>query len=144
MPNQTIGLDPAPGEPVQIDLDGIHVEALALSHGLDQTTNIGFVITVDGIKLLFTGDIDTSQINEEEFRAYELPEENIDIAFIQHFYLTDNASDQRFVKEGIAAKYIIPIHYFYTNPPLNRKTVLSNYPDAILFDKELSSWVMPE
>ncbi len=127
-----------------MDLDGIHVEALALSHGSGQPTNIGFLITVDGIKFLFTGDIDINQINYAEFRAYGLPEENINIAFIQHFYLTDDATDQRFVKEGIGAKYIIPIHYFYTNPPLNRKTVLSNYPDAIFFDRELSSWVMPE
>lgn len=144
LPNQAISLDPAPGEPAQIDLDGIQVKSLALSHGTGQPPNTGFVITVDGIKLFFSGDIDISQINYEEFRAYKLPEENIDLAFIQHFYLTDNASDQRFVKEGIKAKYIIPIHYYYTNPPLNRKTVLTNYPDAIFFDKELSSWVMPE
>jgi L-ascorbate metabolism protein UlaG (beta-lactamase superfamily)/putative hemolysin len=144
LPNQVLSLDPAPGEPVQMDIDGIQVESIALSHGTGQPSNTGFVITVDGIKVFFTGDIDLSQINYEEFRAYGLPEENIDLAFIQHFYLTEDAADQQFVKEGIRAKYILPIHYFYTNPPMNRKVVLNNYPDAIFFDKELSSWVMPQ
>jgi len=144
LPNQVVSLDPAPGEPVQMDIAGIQVESFALSHGTGQPPNTGFVLTVDGIKVFFTGDIDLSQINYEEFRAYGLPEENIDLAFIQHFYLTDIASDQQFVKEGIRAKYILPIHYFYTNPPMDRKVVLSNYPDAIFFDKELSTWVMPE
>lgn len=144
MANQIIYLDPTPGEPVQMDIDGIHVEALALSHGPDQPGNIGFVITVDDIKIFFSGDFDLSQVNYEEFRAYNLPEQKIDIAFITHFYLTSNESEQRFVKQGIGAKYIIPNHYFFTDPPLDREAVLRNYPDAVFFNGELSSWVLPE
>jgi L-ascorbate metabolism protein UlaG (beta-lactamase superfamily)/putative hemolysin len=141
--DQIVNLDPTPGKPVQTEINGIHVEALALSHGPGQSSNIGFVITVDGIKLFFSGDIDTSQFSYEEFRAYKLPEEKIDIAFIQHFYLTDIPSDQQFVKQGIGAKYIIPMHFYFTDPPMDPKTVLRNYPDAIFFNGELSNWVMP-
>ncbi len=140
---QTVNLDPTPGKPVQKEINGIHVEALALSHGPGQPGNIGFVITVDGLKLFFTGDVDTSQFSYEEFRAYKLPEEKLDIAFIQHFYLTDTPSDQQFVKQGIGAKYIIPTHFYFTDPPLDPKAVLRNYPDAIFFNGELSDWVMP-
>lgn len=142
--NQIIILDPAPGEPDQVDIDGINVKALALSHGKNQPSNIGFVVTVDGIKLFFPGDIDISDISYEEFRAYNLPEEEITIAFIPHIILTNGAAEQRFVKEGIGAKYIIPYHYYFVSPPMNRKTILAYYPDAIFFNKENSSWVMPE
>jgi L-ascorbate metabolism protein UlaG (beta-lactamase superfamily) len=144
LPNQIIDLDPSPGKPVQTDLDGIQVKAFSLTHSDGQPPNIGFLIVVDGVKLFFPGDYDITGISFEEFRAYELPEENIDIAFIPHFDLTDGATEQQFVKEGIGAKYIIPFHYYYTNPTMNRKAVLGNYPDAIFFDKELASWEMPE
>jgi L-ascorbate metabolism protein UlaG (beta-lactamase superfamily) len=144
MPNQIITLDPKPGEPVQMDIDGIHVEALALSHGPDQPNNIGFVITVDGTKIFFSGDVDLGSVDYKEFRSYGLPKEKIDLAFITHFCLTDDATEQRFIKKGIGAKYIFPNHYFFTAPPMNRETVLANYPDAIFFNGELSSWVMPE
>jgi L-ascorbate metabolism protein UlaG (beta-lactamase superfamily) len=141
--DQIISLDPEPGEPAQMDIDGIHVEALSLSHGEGQPTNIGFVITVDNIKIFYSGDVDFSQVSYEEFRAYQLPEQKIDIAFVTHFYFSSNPDEQRFLKEGIGAKYLIPMHYFFTDPPLDRTTILNNYPDAILFNKELTSWEMP-
>lgn len=135
--------DPTPEKPVEKDIDGIQVEALALTHGPGQPVNIGFVIEVEGFKLFFSGDVDLTYVSNEIFRAYHLPEKKLDIAFIQHFYLTDIPEEQQFIKQGIAAKYLIPTHYFYTTPPFNRETVKTFYPDAILFDKELSSWVMP-
>jgi L-ascorbate metabolism protein UlaG (beta-lactamase superfamily) len=141
--DQIFSLDPTPGEPAEMDIDGIHVEALSLSHGEGQPANIGFVITVDNIKIFFSGDVDFSQVSYEEFRAYQLPEQKIDIAFVTHFYFSNNPDDQRFIKEGIAAKYLIPTHYFFTDPPMDRTTILNNYPDAILFNKELTSWEMP-
>ena len=141
--DQIISLDPAPGEPAQMDIDGIHVEALLLSHGEGQPSNIGFVITVDQIKIFFSGDVDFSQVSYEEFRAYQLPEQKIDIAFVTHYYFTNNSVDQRFIKEGIGAKYYIPMHYYFTDPPFNRTNILKYYPDAIFFNKELTSWEMP-
>jgi L-ascorbate metabolism protein UlaG (beta-lactamase superfamily) len=141
--NQIVYLDPAPGEPVQADIGGIQVEALALSHGEGQPGNIGFVITVDDIKVFFSGDFDMSQVSFEEFRAYGLPEQNIDLAFLPHFYFTSDESEQRFIKEGIGAKYLLPTHYYFTDPPMDRTSILKNYPDAILFYKELTSWEMP-
>ena len=141
--DRIVTLEPTAGKSVQKDIQGIHVEALALSHGEGQPHNSGFVITVNGIKLFHTGDIDISQFSFDEFRAYQLPEKKIDLAFIQHFYLTAVPAEQKFVRDGIGGKYIIPIHYQYTVPPLSRKTVLLNYPAAIIFKQELQSWFMP-
>ncbi|MHC1739800.1 MAG: DUF333 domain-containing protein [Anaerolineaceae bacterium] len=144
LPNQIICLDPVPGEPVQMDIDGIHVEALSLSHGEGQPPNIGFVITVDQFKIFFSGDVDFNSVNYDEFRAYQLPEQKIDLAFVTHFYLSSNPDDQKFLKEGIGAKYLIPTHYYFTDPPFNQALILKNYPDAVFFEKELTSWEMPE
>jgi L-ascorbate metabolism protein UlaG (beta-lactamase superfamily) len=141
--DRLIKLDPTPGKPVQADIDGIQVEALSLSHGGDVRTNIGFVVTVNDVNLFFSGDLDISQVSFEEFRAYQLPEKGMDVAFMPHFYFTDIPAEQKFLREGIASKYLIPTHYYYTDPPLNRSYVLSNYPDAIFFNDELQSWVMP-
>ena len=145
-PNYTdrlVAFDPTPEEPGDNNIDGIQVEALALTHGPGQPENIGFVVEVEGFKLFFSGDVDLTHVSYEVFRSYKLPEKKLDIAFIQHFYLTDIPEEQQFIKQGIAAKYLIPTHYFYTTPPFNRETVKTFYPDAILFDSELSSWVMP-
>lgn len=144
MANPVVFLDPEPGKPVTMDVDGIIVEALALPHGAGQPGNIGFVITVNDVKIFFSGDVDFNQVNYDEFRAYNLPEEKIDIAFVTHYYFTNNVDEQRFLNEGIGAKYVIPIHYYFTDPPFDRTMVLRNYPDAVLFYKPLSSWEMPE
>ena len=142
--NQIIFLDPAPGKPVLVDANGIQVEALSLSHGVGQPENIGFVITVDNTKIFFSGDVDFSQVSFEEFRAYNLPEKKIDLVFLTHFYFTADPSEQRLIKEGISGKYLFPIHYFYSDPPFNQGNVRRNYPDAIFFNGELTSWEMPE
>ncbi len=80
------------------EVAGIQVEALSLSHGAPaagrtEILNYGYVVSVGGFSFFHTGDIDPSQVTFEEFRAYTLPEKKLDIAFIQHYCLGDDASD---------------------------------------------------
>lgn len=144
MANPIVFLDPEPGKPVTMDMDGVVVKAMALPHGAEQPGNIGFLITVDDVKLFYSGDVDFSQVSYDEFRGYSLPEEKIDIALVTHYYFTNNPEEQRILKEGIGARFLIPTHYYFTDPPFDRATILSNYPDAVLFNKALSSWEMPK
>ncbi len=146
--NRVITFKPIKGKSVYKDINGIQVEAICLSHGTPppgetEILNYGYLININGVKLFHTGDVDDSQVSFDEFRAYKLPEKKIDIAFIQHYILTADASKRKFVLDGIAGKYIFPIHYHYTEPPIDTELILRNYPDAILFKKELASWVMP-
>jgi L-ascorbate metabolism protein UlaG (beta-lactamase superfamily) len=125
---------------------GIQVEALYLSHGAPaagrtEVLNYGYVVSVGGVIFFHTGDIDPSQVSFEEFRAYDLPENKIDIAFIQHYCLLGDAADRRLVREGIGARCIIPSHYHLTDPPFRAAAVLAQYPDAIVFQKEMETWV---
>ena len=42
------------------------------------------------------------------------------------------------------AGFILPIHYHFTTPAFDPEVVKQNYPKAILFNKELKTWIMPD
>jgi L-ascorbate metabolism protein UlaG (beta-lactamase superfamily) len=147
-PGRVIAFQPGKNEPAADDVRGIHVEAIYLSHGApeagrEEIANFGYLVTVNGVTLFHSGDIDAAFIGFDAFRSLRLPEKKIDVAFLQHFYLLDVPGERKLVREGIAARHIIPAHYHYTEPPLNREAVLKSYPDAIIFKAELQNWVMP-
>jgi hypothetical protein len=73
-----------------------------------------------------------------------LPEREIDLAFIQHYYLSDDSLRTRFIRETISASYIIPIHYHFTTPVFDSSLIIKNYPDAIIFKEKLETWIMPD
>ncbi len=118
-PDRVITFNPSRGKTDRKELMGISIEAIYLPHGSfdankTEILNYGYIVNLNGVKLFHTGDVDTQQFSFDEFRAYQIPEKNIDLAFIQHFYLTDNPSERKFVNEGIGSRFIIPIHYYYT------------------------------
>lgn len=125
-------------------IDDISIEAFSLPHGTNaKTINIGFLISVNGITIFQTGDADFDQFTFAEFRELQLPERNIDLSFIQHYYLRGDSLSTKFVREAIGGNYIVPIHYHFTTPAFDKALVRQNYPDAIIFEEELQSWQMP-
>lgn len=143
---RVVSFEASRGKADRREVAGIQVEALYLSHGAPaagqtEILNYGYVVSVGGLSFFHTGDIDPSQVTFEELRAYNLPERKLDIAFIQHYCLGEDASDRRLVREGIGARRIIPSHYHLTDPPLRPAVVLRQYPDAVLFQKEMETWV---
>ena len=142
--DRCIGFNPTEEKSDIKVIDGINIEAFYLPHGSDsRIINIGFLISVDGVTIFQTGDVDFDQFTFEKFRAFNLPEKKIDLLFIQHYYLRGDSLSDKFIKEAISAKYILPIHYHFTTPPFDEKIISQNYPDAILFNNELESWQMP-
>ncbi len=143
--DRRFGFNPSKEKSDKQDIKGISIEAVYLPHGPDaRIINNGFIVSVNGISFFHTGDVDFDQFTFEEFRSLQLPEKKIDLSFIQHFYLTNDSTSKLFVTKGIGGKYIIPIHYHFTTPSFDASIVKENYPDAILFDKELASWEIPE
>jgi L-ascorbate metabolism protein UlaG (beta-lactamase superfamily) len=141
--DRVIAVDPITGTPVQVEANGIQVEAIYLSHGYppndpNEVFNNSYVVTINEIKFFHTGDL--ADLNDA--LPYNLADMNIDLAFIQHFYL-QNDSAEGVLRDGIGAKYLLPIHYIFTQPALNIELIKSNYPGAIIFSKELESWFMP-
>ena len=143
-PERSVGFNPEKGRSELKDINGISIETFYLPHGPDsRILNIGFLVKVNGITFFQTGDVDFDQFTFDEFRSLHLPEKKIDLAFIQHFYLTNDSLSTKFVQEAIGGKYIIPIHYHFTTPVFDSTIVRQNYPDAILFNEEMESWSMP-
>ncbi|MBT5420171.1 MAG: MBL fold metallo-hydrolase, partial [Candidatus Cloacimonetes bacterium] len=80
-----IGFNPTKEKSESKIINDISVEAFYLPHGPDaRIINIGFLVSVNGITIFQTGDADFDQFTFKEFRALQLPERNIDLAFIQH------------------------------------------------------------
>ncbi len=141
---RVIAMDPAlSGGPETVEVDGITVEALYISHGtppagMDEHYNNGFLVTIGDLTFLHSGDVDGIQ----NMLSYDLDEKNIDLAFIVHFYMR-SARDRSAFDNGIAATYYFPIHYEYTTPAFNARITRGAFPDAVIFNSVLQSWIMP-
>ena len=138
--DRVIALDPVAGSPVNVEANGIRVEAIYLNHGYppndpNEVVNNGYVVTIGPIKFFHTGDIDDLQ----DVRQYNLAEQNIDLAFIQHFFLLDDNA-RSLIDEVVGEKYLFPIHYKFTTPKFNAGRIKNYFPDAIIFSAELESW----
>ena len=93
------------------------------------------------MKFFHSGDMDPSIITAAYLKMLGLPDEKIDIAFLQHFSFrrTDSFT---LATEGIAARYYIPIHYQFTTTAIHTELILQIAPDAILFGNEMETWEM--
>ena len=79
---------PNPKERTELIFPNVKVSILRLWHSghLRTTENLGYLLTVNGKKLLHVGDADMSA---ENFEPYKLNNESIDVAFLPFWYLTD-------------------------------------------------------
>ncbi len=143
-PERTIAMDPAlSGSPVTGEVDGVNIEAYYLSHGSppagqQEDYNNGYLVTVGDLTFFHCGDIDGLY----NMLSYNLDERDIDLAFIVHFYMR-SARDRGELQNGIAAKYYFPIHYEGTTPPFSASVTRNVFPDAVIFNSVLQSWIMP-
>lgn len=139
-----IGFNPTKNKTDKKEIQEISIESFLLPHGPDAgIINNGFLISVNGISIFQTGDADLDQFSYEEFQSFGLLDRNIDLSFIQHYYLIGDTLNERFVREAIGGKYIFPIHYHYTTPAFDASIVKSYFPEAIIFEEELQTWQLP-
>jgi L-ascorbate metabolism protein UlaG (beta-lactamase superfamily) len=137
--DRTTAIELAPGEREQIDIKGIDLQAIYLSHGMVGILNLGFIITVDGIKILHTGDVSPDHVSVSYLQDYGLPEEQLDVAFVPDFWLTMEQYHAQ-VLEGIQPRYAIPMHYPYQFPPSD---IEDDFPNAFVFSDTMESWDLP-
>lgn len=139
------GFNPSKEESDKKKIQEITIETFLLPHGPDaRIINIGFLVSVNGITLFQTGDADFEQFTFEEFQSLGLLDRDIDLSFIQHYYLIGDSLNERFVREAIGGNHTFPIHYHYTTPAFDAGAVKSNFPEAIIFEEELQTWRMPD
>jgi L-ascorbate metabolism protein UlaG (beta-lactamase superfamily) len=126
-------------ETERIMIKDIDLEAIYLSHGIPGLLNLGFIITVDGIRLFHTGDIDPAYVSVAELQAYGLPAKQIDIAFVIDTLVIEEEYHDHVLK-GIQPQHIIPMHFSVHLPPTGIESV---FPNAFIFQEPYQSWVMP-
>ena len=126
-------------ERAQIEIDGLELEVIYISHGMSGLLNLGFIITVDGYKLFHTGDLSPEHTTVQYLQDYGLPEMQIDVAFVPGFLITTEEYHTH-VLEGIQPRYVIPMHYALDNPPLGIEEV---FPNAFVFRDSMESRILP-
>src|SRR5690606_38785462 len=80
--SRVISINIAKGESREIQVNGITVQAIYLSHGIPGLLNLGFVITIGDIALFHTGDVDVVDVGY--LQSYGLPDKQLDIAFVPY------------------------------------------------------------
>ena len=120
----------------EINQDGIKVRFLGLRHGSErfkEIQNFGHLIEIGGKKLLHIGD---AEMTAENFSAFELQKEKIDVAFIPYWFLLSE-NGRNLVKEQFAPKQIIAVHI----PPNEAEEISAKFkkeiPEVFLFTKVL-------
>ncbi len=123
-------------ESIEVNHDGIKLKILGLRHGSERfrsIQNLGHIIEIGGKKLLHIGDAD---MTTENFAAFNLPKEKIDIAFIPYWFLLSN-NGRALVKELFNPMQIIAVHISPNEAEQVSANLKEVYPEAIPFTKIL-------
>jgi len=131
-------VDLAKGERAQLELAGIELEALPLSHGVPGILNLGFIISMGGVSFFHTGDIDATSVSAADLQAYGLPAKQVDIAFAPEFLFSE-AQYHDHILQGIQAEYLFPMH----RGMLPVSDYESIFPNSTLLQQPYESWLMP-
>ncbi len=135
---QLIAMQLNPGESETQIVNDIKIEGFYISHGLPDLLNLGFLIHIGNTRILHTGDLVTEAVELDELQAYGFPEKQIDAALIP-LYIFEDAAYHAYIN-GIAARYVIPIHYSYRDAPQGIET---QFPNSYIFSKTLENWAIP-
>ncbi len=116
--------------------DGIKVRFLNLRHANAQfigIQNFGHLIEIGGKRLLHIGDAD---MTAENFSAFNLATENIDVAFIPYWFLLSE-NGRRLVKEQFNPKQIIAVHISPDEAEKISEDLKKASPETVSFTKVL-------
>lgn len=123
---------------VALNIGGIDLKVLGLRHGGQQfgwVQNLGYVVDLNGRKILHIGDAD---MTEENFSTFNLAQEGIDVAFIPYwFFLSSNG--RSIVREQIRPKYVVAVHIPPAEAEEVSKQIKALYPEAITLTKILET-----
>jgi len=121
---------------IEFERDGIKIKFLGLRHANAQhisIQNLGHLIETGGKKFLHIGDAD---MTTENFSAFDLSKEKIDIAFIPYWFLLSDAG-RALVKEQFNPKTVIAVHISPNDSEEITAELKKVYPEAIAFTKIL-------
>lgn len=119
------------------EVNGIMVRAFFIYHAGGSRTqsieNMGYLVEINGTKILHLGD---SDMNPDRFKALDLKSMGVDIAMVPYWYMADEAGID-IVKNLIAPKHLIGIHFPKAGSPLALAEIKKNFPESRVFQKVL-------
>ena len=109
---------PAASERITLTIHGVEITALKIQHdNRPAVQHVGFIVTVDNVKLLFLGDSVGWTLSELE--SYHLDQDKIDLAFLNFYGFWQSSSQRELVKEFIRPQRIVLTHI----PPAHFESV---------------------
>ena len=136
-------VQPAWKERIAVRAGGIEIDVLGLRHGSARfrwIQNLGHVVTLGGKKLLHIGDADVSV---ENFEAFDLAEESIDIAFIPYWFL-ESRTGRAIVRDVIKPDRVITVHIPPNDGGRAARRVRDFDPEGVAFTRMLETRVYEE
>jgi L-ascorbate metabolism protein UlaG (beta-lactamase superfamily) len=132
-------VQPADGQRVQMAFDGIDLEAMLIPADVP---NLGFLIRIGDYTFFHSGDSGDAPEITSIFQSYQLQGEEIDVAFLPFWYLTDPKYLP--VLESIQARDYVPMHFTPAYGQADAfEQVPSAYPEALLFTSEMQTMTYP-
>jgi hypothetical protein len=140
-------LEVAEGQRGTLEVNGIRIDAMRLSHGTPppgrpDIVNLAYLVTAGGVKFFHTGDIDVNVIPMSYLQGLGVRDDHVDVAFVPHFLLS-LSGPLPFVTEGIRPRFVVASHLQYTGEPPNEDQMRRNFPTAVLLRTEGERWVIP-
>ena len=129
---------PRTGHTQSVDVGGIHVDALRLSHGdgrFASVQNLGYVVTMGGFKILHVGD---ASLRTATFAPYQLEEIGVDVALVPYWYFDDPAG-RALIKGPLRARVTVAMHIPPKGLAKTRASLAEAFPDVIVFDESMQS-----
>jgi L-ascorbate metabolism protein UlaG (beta-lactamase superfamily) len=126
--------------------EGIILTMMRLHHGRLPVENFGFLIDLNGFKVLHIGD---SVAEMEDFLPYRLSEETIDLALLPVWYLTE-AKWRAVVEQQIRPRRVVVMHLAAADAPASWfgsagsrekqiEAIAHSFPDAWIPTEPMSS-----
>lgn len=135
------------GKRTRLEVNGIRIQAMPLSHGTPPAgvpgiVNLGYLVTIGSVTFFHSGDIDPSKLTPELLQTLGLPSEKIDFAFVPGFFLA-MPEPPPFVTSGIRPRVYIAAHIpGGGQAPLDEAAIRRNFPSAVLLKSEMDSWII--
>jgi L-ascorbate metabolism protein UlaG (beta-lactamase superfamily) len=106
-------LTPSSDQSSSVTREGVTLTMMRLHHGRLPVENLGFLIDLNGFKVLHIGD---SQAEMEDFLPFRLSEEKIDLALLPVWYLTE-AKWRAVIEQQIRPGRIVVMHLAAADAP---------------------------
>ena len=136
--NQIVKTDNINQDKIDTIIQGIRIKSFLLQHDdRPEIENVGYLIDINGIKILHTGDCTGS--DTLQLKNLQLRNENIDIAFLNFYGFWRDKKSRDFLMDNINPKKIVLMHI----PPKEIESVkesvnkISDFIDITVFDNSM-------